>query len=200
MKIKITNCSDPFFWYARKIGEIKNVERESADCYWTREDAGYSNFVLKVDCEVVTYKIEEKEDYMDNDALIADIFTRYQDKIHADNVKAGWWTDLESGTDLAEEARKGTRLGKALVAEKLCLIHSEISEAMEGARKGLQDDKLPHRKMIEVELADAFIRGFDLAGALGLDIGAAMQEKRDFNRTREDHKIENRTQVGGKAY
>ena len=35
------------------------------------------------------------------------------------------------------------------------LIVSEIAEAMEGERKDLMDDKLPHRKMAEVELADA---------------------------------------------
>jgi hypothetical protein len=31
--------------------------------------------------------------------------------------------------------------------ELLALIHSEISEALEGERKDLMDDKLPHRKM-----------------------------------------------------
>lgn len=123
-----------------------------------------------------------------------------QESIHNDNIEAGWWKDLSSGIDLADEARKGTRLGKAIVAEKLCLIHSEVSEAMEGARKNLQDDKLPHRKMIEVELADALIRILDLAGALDLDIAEAVAEKRAFNTVRPDHKIENRVKGNGKAY
>jgi hypothetical protein len=122
------------------------------------------------------------------------------DSIHGENVNAGWWTDLRSGIDLAQECRDGTRLGKALVGEKLCLVHSEVSEAMEGHRKGLMDDKLPHRPMIEVELADALIRIFDLAGALHLDLGGAVVEKREFNSTRADHKPENRAAVGGKAY
>ena len=123
-----------------------------------------------------------------------------QRKIHQDNVSAGWWTDLDTMQSLAEECRIRTRFGKALVAEKLALIHSEISEAMEGARKNLQDDKLPHRKMIEVELADAFIRILDLTGALQLDLAGAIQEKLNYNKTREDHKIENRKAEGGKAY
>lgn len=126
--------------------------------------------------------------------------TELQNEIHQGNVQAGWWTDLTTGVDLADEARKGTRLGKAIVAEKLALIHSEVSEALEGARKNLQDDKLPHRKMIEVELADVFIRSWDLAGALGLDIEGAIKEKRAFNASREDHKISSRTAEGGKAY
>ena len=123
-----------------------------------------------------------------------------QEKIHQGNVDAGWWTDLDTLQSLAEECRIRTRFGKALVAEKLALIHSEISEAMEGARKNLMDDKLPHRKMIEVELADALIRILDLAGALHLDLAGAMQEKLMYNKTRPDHQIENRKGVNGKQF
>ena len=86
------------------------------------------------------------------------------------------------------------------VPEKLALIHSEISEALEGHRKDLMDDKLPHRKMIEVELADAVIRIADLAGALGLYLEGAMIEKMAYNAQRADHKPENRGKEGGKAY
>lgn len=104
----------------------------------------------------------------------------------------GWWTNFVTGQ------RK--TLDEVNVAEKLCLIHSEISEAMEGHRKGLMDDKLPHRSMIEVELADAVIRIFDLAGFLGLDLGGAYVEKTAYNDARADHKPENRIKAGGKAY
>lgn len=128
------------------------------------------------------------------------VLTKLQNEIHSSNLQAGWWTDLATGTDLAEEARSNSRLGKALVAEKLCLIHSEVSEAMEASRKNLMDDKLPHRLGVEVELADAVIRIFDLAGALHLDIGGAIEEKRAYNLSREDHQIANRLKQNGKAY
>lgn len=106
---------------------------------------------------------------------------------HGAAKAAGWWT----GADLSD---------KHLVAAKLCLIHSEISEAMEGHRKGRRDDHIPHRPMIEVELADAIIRIADLAGALGLDLGGAIAEKMAYNATRADHRPENRAKAGGKSY
>ena len=110
---------------------------------------------------------------------------------HEQAVDAGWWTDLHT---------KESLIGKRNVGEMLCLVHSEISEAMEGHRKGLMDDHLPHRAMIEVELADAVIRIADLAGSLGLDLGGAIAEKLVYNAQRADHKIENRVAEGGKKY
>lgn len=110
---------------------------------------------------------------------------------HGRNVKAGWWTDLATGEDLH---------GKRNVGELLMLCVSELAEAMEGHRKNLMDDKLPQYPMITVELADCIIRIFDLAGALNLDLGQAFVDKLEFNRTREDHRPENRMQDGGKRY
>ena len=51
---------------------------------------------------------------------------------------------------------------------------------------------LLHRPMAEVELADALIRILDFAGMKGYDLGGAVREKLDYNRTRSDHKKENR--------
>lgn len=123
-----------------------------------------------------------------------------RDECHGASQAAGWWQDVRTGQDFAAEARSASRLGKALVAEKLALIHSEVSEGLEGHRKGLMDDKLPHRPMLEVELADAVIRIADLAGALHLDLGGAIAEKMVFNAQRPDHKLEARAAAGGKAF
>ena len=121
---------------------------------------------------------------------------------HGASEEAGWWyySNGAGSINLKQECKIGSRLGKALVAEKLCLIHSEISEGMEGHRKGKMDDHLPQRPMLEVELADAVIRIADLAGALGLDLGGAIAEKLAYNSQRPDHKPEARAAEGGKAY
>lgn len=105
--------------------------------------------------------------------------------IFKSNQAAGWWTDNP------EERNK---------PELLCLIHSEISEAMEGLRKDLNDDHLPERKMVEVELADAVIRILDMAGAFGYDIEGALYDKFAYNQQRADHKKENREKEGGKKF
>ncbi len=106
---------------------------------------------------------------------------------HAAN--ATWWHDPATGKRI--ERNKG---------ELLMLIVSEISEAMEGERRGLQDDHLPHRRMVEVELADALIRIFDYAGAFGYDLDGAVEEKRAYNARRSDHTPESRLAPGGKKW
>lgn len=107
---------------------------------------------------------------------------------HALSVANGWWHDKE-----------GNKLNRN-VPEMLCLIHSEISEAMEGFRKGKKDDHLPDRPAIEVELADAVIRICDLAYGLDLDLVGAIIAKAEYNNNRLDHKREHREGVNGKKF
>lgn len=107
--------------------------------------------------------------------------------IHDDNKR--WWRDPKTKKPIERN-----------IGELLMLCVSELSEALEGHRKDLMDDKLPHRKMFEVELADCVIRIFDLAHGLGYSIGDAVIQKLIYNQTREDHTDEHRLKEGGKKY
>lgn len=92
-----------------------------------------------------------------NSARFAQDFT---DACFNASYASGWWTDIKTGEDLPCD-----------VDLKMSLVHSEISEALEGARKNLMDDKLPHRTMLEVEIADVAIRLGDLVGRIEKEIG-----------------------------
>ena len=152
---------------------------------------GCENAIRELQSTASNFKAEIYGDYSDGHGGVKVAGRHLTEICHGIAVKSGWWTDLKTGESL---------VGKRNVGEMLCLVHSEISEAMEGHRKNLMDDKLPHRKMVEVELADAVIRIMDLAGGLGLDVGAAMAEKLEYNQSRQDHKLENRVKEGGKQY
>jgi len=112
-----------------------------------------------------------------------------QQLAHQTAKDAGWYHDPETGEPI-----------KRNFGEVVALMHSELSEALEADRKGLMDDKLPHRDGREVEFADCIIRVLDTAAALGLDVAGALIEKNRFNRKRADHKLANRAASGGKRY
>lgn len=173
-------------------------------------------------------------------------------QIYEQNKAVGWWDDPNR-----------------CIYQTLQLVSTEVAEATEGERKGLNDDHLPWRAMGEVELTDALIRLLDLGGryqwdyiehrnlrghrliqadkiktiggqhlvinvalaeltmiiydnghrdliskhytrciktileiadAAGYDVMAALHEKLEYNRKRDDHKRENRAREGGKKF
>ena len=68
--------------------------------------------------------------------------------------------------------------------EMIALMHSELSEMLEGIRKPGPDSHCPEFTSEEIELADLFIRGFDYAEAHSLRLVDAILAKMAFNETR----------------
>lgn len=114
---------------------------------------------------------------------------------HARAREAGWWEPYYRAWANNERDATITFRGTCY-----SLMHSELSEAFEGLRKGGMDKHLPHRTAESVELADLLIRVFDYAGHCGFDLDGAVREKLEYNRTRHDHKPEVRAAEGGKKF
>ncbi len=110
---------------------------------------------------------------------------------HGLAVDAGWWAEFNLMSASGQKSFLGT---------KIALIHSEVSEMLEGLRKGKADDHLPHRTAEEVEAADVFIRLADYCGKRDIDLASAVLEKLAYNQQRADHKPEERAKPGGKVF
>lgn len=88
-------------------------------------------------------------------------------------VEKGWWE------------------GEQNFPEKLCLIHSEISEALEEYRNKHQINEtyrmvgIDKPEGVPSELADVLIRIFDLCGHYQIDLEKAVTEKMAYNKSRE---------------
>lgn len=104
-----------------------------------------------------------------------------QQKAHQNAIDKGWWEDQLWGN-----RRVDPEAAAKLIPEKLCLIHSEISEALEEYRAGKLEAYEVNGKPegIPAELADVVIRVMDLCGALGIDLESAIATKMAYNATR----------------
>lgn len=137
-----------------------------------------------------TTDAERRVDQYNNLVLVHESVQDLQDTCHGLARKSGWWDEYDN---MPEQYRK------YYLGTKRDLMHTELAEATEGARKDLMDDHLPHRKMEEVELADTIIRILDYAGGRGYDVAGAVIEKLAYNQRRPDHKPEARQAEGGKS-
>ena len=81
-------------------------------------------------------------------------------EVHALAIEKGWYDGDERE-----------------VPELLCLIHSEVSEALEAYREG-------HDECVAEELADVAIRLLDMCKYLGIDLERAMEKKHEINKRR----------------
>lgn len=97
-------------------------------------------------------------------------FAEVTQRVHALAVANGWWG------------------AEPNIPEKLALVHSELSEALECYRNNEMTTTISASydkpEGFGVELADAVIRILDLCGYLGIDLGVEIERKHNYNMTR----------------
>lgn|SRR3990167_7920614 len=100
---------------------------------------------------------------------------------HGMALEKGFWDEANDWATLRPET------SQKIVIEKLCLVHSEISEALEALRDDQNELWVTSQGKPEgfpAELADAVIRIADLCGWMGIDLNDAIIRKMDYNKTR----------------
>lgn len=115
---------------------------------------------LQIEGKIIPYN-----ESRDTGVRHADTLSAFFQDVYQRNVKAGWWTDIETGKPKLRN-----------VGELLMLFVTEIAEAYESYIEDSADDKLPQFPGLGVELADLGIRWADMCGALAAGVIPAFSD------------------------
>lgn len=114
-----------------------------------------------------------------------DAFKQVQRAVFETNTKKGFHSIDDDISELEAAPSVLQAIREARTAQRIALIHSELSEALEAVRKNNQSDAhIPEFTGLEAELADAVIRIMNLATFEGARLAEAILAKAAYNETR----------------
>ena len=137
--------------------------------YTDREIKNFIQSLSKEQREELTSNLAEEKELTINGLV---------KQAHENAVNKGFWDTYNRVIDELWSKDYVEDIRTAYINQFLILTIGEISEAVEGLRKGDADN-------FKEELADVYIRLSDLVGGLEIDIETEIKKKMDKNKTRE---------------
>lgn len=137
--------------------------------YTDREIKNFIQSLSKEQREELTSNLAEEKELTINGLV---------KQAHENAVNKGFWNTYNRVIDELWSKDYVEDIRTAYINQFLILTIGEISESVEGLRKGDADN-------FKEELADVYIRLSDLVGGLEIDIETEIKKKMDKNKTRE---------------
>jgi len=163
---------------------------------------GNTYYFCSVDCLDTFNEDPEKFTSVEFENDVRYVFEELGERLHQNSRDHGFWDDVEeiekiirnchSGNfpevakDKNEANKLADRLHAMMLAEKIALSHSELSEQLEAVRKNpnAPDRDCPEFTNFEIERADVIIRELEVGYHEKLRIGEAIIAKMKFNASR----------------
>lgn len=119
------------------------------------------------------------------------MFNELAKQINESVRQKGFWDSKDALLDFLNDGSDDNALIKiandAIIAQKIALVGTELSEAVEAMRKpdyDLNGYGIGVKDSFADEIADTFIRLLDICGELGIDIDAQIEWKMGYNQQR----------------
>ena len=123
------------------------------------------------------------------------MFNELAKEINTNIRNKGFWDSMDKAVEELQDSHNYGQLPKSIVkatkdafiAQKIALVGTELSEAIEGMRKPNYEANgygIGIKDSFADEIADTIIRLLDLCGELGINIDAQMEWKMNYNKSR----------------